>query len=89
MKKILRAANWARNYGVCPFLKVAPLVFLDIAQDRSLGQCLTTSRVETLKKKNIAAQIGAEMIFSIPMSSSAHSTCLFLLDLSSRSTNLL
>ena len=31
-------------------IKVASLVFLDIAQDCSLGQCLTSSRAETSKK---------------------------------------
>ena len=30
----------------CHFLKFASLVFLDIAQDCSLGQCLTSSRAE-------------------------------------------
>ena len=41
----------------CYFLKFASLVFLDIAQDCSLGQYLTSSRAET-------TQIGTEMRFS-------------------------
>ena len=52
----------------CHFLKVVSLVFLDILQDCSLGQCLTSSRAETSKKpKKLVAQIGAKMIFSILM----------------------
>ena len=35
----------------CHFLKVASLVFFDIAQDCSLRQCLTSSRPKTSKKK--------------------------------------
>ena len=35
----------------CHFLKVASLVFLDIAQSCSLEQCLTSSRTETSKEK--------------------------------------
>ena len=53
-------------------------IFLDIAQDCSLGQCLTSSRAETSKKKKkkkIGAKIGAKMVFSILMSTQ---TCLFL-----------
>ena len=41
-------------------------IFLDIAQDCSLGQCLTSSRAETSKKKK--KKSGAKMIFSILMS---------------------
>ena len=33
--------------GFSPFLKLASLVFLDIAQDCSLGQFLTSIRAET------------------------------------------
>ena len=47
------------------------LVFLDIAQNCSLGQCLTSSRATTSKKKKKV--VGAEMIFSILMSLSVHS----------------
>ena len=57
--------------GFCHFLKVASLVFLDIAQDCSLGQCLTSSRAETLNTKFVG-QIGAEVIFSILILSSVH-----------------
>ena len=39
------------------FLKFASLVFLDIAQDCSLGQCLTSSRAET-SKKNLWPKLG-------------------------------
>ena len=44
-------------------------IFLDIAQDCSLGQCLTSSRAETSKKKKKKKKKnGAKMIFSILMS---------------------
>ena len=46
------------------FLKVPSLVLLHIAQDCSLGQCLTSSRAETSKKEKKMAQIEAEMIYS-------------------------
>ena len=58
--------------GLCYFLMVASLYFLDIAQDCSLGQYLISSRAET-SKKYLVAKIGSEMIFSIPMSVSVHS----------------
>ena len=51
MTKNLGAPNWVRSYSFCHFLEVASLVFLDIAQDYSLGQYLTSSRAETSKKK--------------------------------------
>ena len=54
-----------------PFSQVASLYFLDIAQDRSLGQRLASSRAETFKK-NFVAEIGVQMIFSIVMLSSVH-----------------
>ena len=39
-------------------LKLGPkLYFLDIAQDRSLGQCITSSRVETFQK-NLRPKLG-------------------------------
>ena len=41
--------NWVGNQGFCHFLKFVSLVFLDIAQDCSLGQYLTSSRSETSK----------------------------------------
>ena len=44
------AQNWAQNEGFCHFLKCASLVCLDIAQDCSLLQCLTSSRAEISKK---------------------------------------
>ena len=47
MKKVFGVPNWVRNYGFCHFLKVASLVFFDIAQDCSLVQCLPSSRAET------------------------------------------
>ena len=46
-EKSFGAPRWVRNLGFCHFLKVASLVFLDIAKDCSLGQCLTSSRAET------------------------------------------
>ena len=47
------------------FLKVASLVFLDIAQDCSLGQCLTSSRAEPppQKKKNWGPNWGRNDLF--------------------------
>ena len=57
MKRVL-----GPNESFCHFLKVASLVFLDIAQDCSLGP----------PKKTFVAQIGVKMIFSILMLSSAH-----------------
>ena len=61
--------------GFCHFLEVASLYLCDIAQDCSLGQCLTSSRSET-SKKYFVAKIGAEMIFSILVSSIVHSNLL-------------
>ena len=65
MGKILETPNWVRNEGFCHFFEVASLIFLDIAQDCSLGQCVTSSRAETskknLKKKKFVAQIGDEI----------------------------
>ena len=48
-KKTFGAQNCARNQGFCHFLKFASLLFLDIVQDCSLGQCLTSSRDRTSK----------------------------------------
>ena len=42
--------NQTRNQVFCHFLKFASLVFLDIARDCRLGQCLTSSRGATSKK---------------------------------------
>ena len=44
------------------FLKVASLVFLDIAQDCSLGQCLTYNRAET-SRKNLWPKMGPKIFF--------------------------
>ena len=44
----LMGQNWTQNF--CYFLKVASLVFLDIARDCSLEQCVTSSRAETSQK---------------------------------------
>ena len=43
--------NRAWSLVFCHFLKFGSLVFLDIALDCSLGQCLTSSRDEISKKK--------------------------------------
>ena len=40
MNKISGTPYTVQNLGFCHFLKVASLVFLDIAQDCNLGQCL-------------------------------------------------
>ena len=67
MKKIFETPNWIQN--------VASLIFLNIAQDCSLRQCLTSNRAET-SRKNFVAQNEAEMIFSILMLLSIHSNLL-------------
>ena len=72
MKKSLGTPNWVRNWGFCHFLKATSLVFLDIVEDHR--QHLTSNRAETTI--NFLAQIGAELILSILMSSSAHSSLL-------------
>ena len=64
MKGILGVPKWDQNQGLGHFLKVAYLYFLAIAQDCSLGQCLTSSRAKTFKKY-LVAKIGVEMILSI------------------------
>ena len=45
-----KASKLSLKLVFCDFLKVALLVFFDIAQDCSLGQCLTSSRAKTSKK---------------------------------------
>ena len=77
MEKISGVPNWIQNKGFCPYLKFVSLVFLNIAQDCSLGQWLTSSRVES-SKNNIVTQIVGEMIFSVLMSSSIHSNLLVI-----------
>ena len=75
MKKTLGASNSVRNQGFGHFFKVGLLVFLDIAQDCSLEQCLTSSRDEN-SRKSFVDQIGTETIFSILMQSNFHSNLL-------------
>ena len=77
MEKISGVPNWIQNKGFCPYLKFVSLVFLNIAQDCSLGQWITSSRVES-SKNNIVTQIVGEMIFSVLMSSSIHSNLLVI-----------
>ena len=48
-KKFLRVQNWVWNLVFRHFLKFALLVFLDIAQDCNLKQCLTSTRAKTSK----------------------------------------
>ena len=43
-----RGKTHGKNFGDA---KLSPKLGFDIAQDCSLGQCLTSSRAETLKKK--------------------------------------
>ena len=52
------------------------LVFLDIAPNCSLGQCLTSSTAKTSKKKKKKKVVGAEIIFYILMSLNVHSNLL-------------
>ena len=61
--------------GFCQFFKFPSLVFPDIAQDCSFGQCLAASKVNT-SKKIFLVKIWAEMIFSILIVSSIHSSLL-------------
>ena len=53
-KKIIQGPklghNLARNQFFCYFLKFGSLIFMEIAQEDSLEQCLTTSRDEPMKK---------------------------------------
>ena len=56
--KIIWPQNWTRNQVFYHFLKFASLVFLDIAQDGSLGQCLTSSRAETSEKNILWPKLG-------------------------------
>ena len=53
-RKNLAGSKLGPKLVFCRFLKVASLLFLDIAQEFSLGQCLTSSRGETSK---VVAQI--------------------------------
>ena len=46
-EKSFGAPSCVQNQGFYHFLNVASIVFLNIAQDCSVGQCLTSSRAET------------------------------------------
>ena len=54
MKKNFGGLKFGPKFGFWNFLKVALLVFLDIAQDCSLGQCLKSSGAGTSKKNFIS-----------------------------------
>ena len=76
IKSILRfIGRWALIGQV---LKVTLLVFLDIAQDCSLGQYLTSSRAKTLKKKK---KIGGEndLSYSNPVERPLKLACFILM----------
>ena len=79
-EKSFGAPSQVQNQGFCYFLKVASLVFLDVAQDCSLEQCLTSSRAET-SQKYFVSQIGTKMIFPILILLSVHSNLLVLFHL--------
>ena len=64
--------------GFSHFLKVASLYFLDIAQDCSLGQCLTSSRAET-SKKNLGLKLESKWSFLFYCPEASTQTSLFLL----------
>ena len=55
-KKNLGGTKLGPKLGFWPFFKFVSLVFLDIEQDCSLGQCLTSSRAE-ISKESFVAQI--------------------------------
>ena len=48
-----------QNPFFCHFLKFASLVFLDMAQDCRLEQCLTSRRVKTSKIKKMWPKLGS------------------------------
>ena len=75
--RMIRTSNWVRNKGFCYFFKVATSLFLDIAQDFSFGQCLTSSWAETSRKK-IVTRSWTKIIFSILLSLSVHSNSLVI-----------
>ena len=75
MKKNFLGGRGQIGSAVLPFSHCCIISFCDIAQDCSLGQCLTSSRAEISKEKKIMAQIVAQMIFSI-LSLSIHSNLL-------------
>ena len=74
MEKISGGPNWVRNEDFCRFLRVASY-FLDIAQDCSLRQCLTSSRAE-ISEKTYGDRNWGRKIFSILMFSTVHSKLL-------------
>ena len=77
MKKI-GGPKLGPKFGFLPFSQscIIRLVFLDIAQDCSLGQCLSSSKAEISKKKKKKLSRNSEMIFSILMLSIIHSELL-------------
>ena len=62
MKKIFGNPNWVQKQSFHHFLKVAPSVLLDIAQDWDNAYHLAELKPQK-KKKREGAQIGTEMIF--------------------------
>ena len=69
--------NLDPKLGFSPLLKFASLLFLDITQDCSLEQSLTSNRAET--SNSFVAQIGTKTIFSIVMLSKVQSNLLDVL----------
>ena len=63
MKKNFEDPKLGPNLGFWPFFQFASSVFLDIAQDCSLGQCLTSSRAETSSKKFCGPNWGQNDLF--------------------------
>ena len=57
MKNFFGCRKLGPNLGFLSFSQVASLVFLDIAQDCSLGQFLRSSRAET-SKRNLWPKLG-------------------------------
>lgn len=73
-KTIFETQIWAKRSKIRPKIRVfTSLVFLGIVQDYSLGQCLTSCKTKTSKKKCLTkirayeAKIGSEVIFSVLM----------------------
>ena len=71
---IFETQIWAKRSKIRPKIRVfTSLVFLGIVQDYSLGQCLTSCKTKTSKKKCLTeirayeAKIGSEVIFSVLM----------------------
>ena len=83
---IFETQIWAKRSKIRPKIRVfTSLVFLGIVQDYSLGQCLTSCKTKTSKKKCLTkirayeAKIGSEVIFSVLCCRASSWTCLLFI----------